>query len=117
MSTTVNLAIKANTLQVTEDLIEKIESSIKQSSCWVIDTFKADHGIQYRIKAFSDKLEKLYDQLCTTGLELFEGSEKMLENAAGQYSVYRDIEITLVVNEIPQNLSNSTLIQLAGGVI
>ncbi len=117
MASTVNLLLKASSNFVTDELTNRIENSVKQSSCWVVEKLTSDNGIQFQIKAFTDKLEKLYLQLHDTGLDLVEGSAEMISNASNQYSVFRDIEITLVVNEIPIQLADNEMMQIVGKVL
>lgn len=101
MSTTVNLLLKANTNTLNEALAKNVEQAISKSSCWVLGKLSAENGLQYQIKAFSEKLEKLQQELVNSGIELAEDATAMISNAASQYSVFRDIEVTLIVNEIP----------------
>ncbi|MES2691054.1 MAG: hypothetical protein V4658_11665 [Bacteroidota bacterium] len=101
MSTTVNLLLKANTNNLNEALAKNVEQAISKSCCWVLGKLSAENGLQYQIKAFSEKLEKLQHELVNSGIELAEDATAMISNAASQYSVFRDIEITLIVNEIP----------------
>lgn len=103
MSTTVNLLLKANTNSLNESLAKSVENAISKSCCWVVEKLSAENGLQYQIKALSDKLEKLHDELLNSGIEMAEDATAMISNAATQYSVFRDIEITLVVNEIPMS--------------
>lgn len=101
MSTTVNLLLKANTNSLNDALAKNVEQAISKSCCWVLGKLSAENGLQYQIKAFSEKLEKLQHELVNSGIELAEDTSAMISNAASQYSVFRDIEITLIVNEIP----------------
>lgn len=101
MSTKVNLLLKANTNTLTESLAKDVENAISKSCCWVLGKLSAENGLQFQIKAFSEKLEKLQYELMNSGIELAEDTGAMISNAASQYSVFRDIEITLIVNEIP----------------
>ncbi len=117
MATTVNLLLKASANFVSDELINRIENGVKQSSCWVKEKLTSENGLQIQIKAFTDKLEKLYMQLHDSGLELVEGSAEMIENASTQYSVFRDIEVTLVINESPVQLVDSEFVQIAGKVL
>lgn len=117
MASTVNLLLKANSKFVTNELANKIENSVKQSNCWVVEKLTSDNGMQFKIKVFTDKLEKLYLQLHEAGLDLVEGSAEMITNASNQYSVFRDIEITLIVNEIPIQLADNELMQIVGKIL
>ncbi|MBP9187143.1 MAG: hypothetical protein KBE91_03285 [Bacteroidia bacterium] len=98
MSQTVNIIIKGYSNLLNQEVAEQIEYRIKQSSCWVLEKHTIDNGMNFKIKAFADKLEKLYNNLQEAGLTLAEGSEEKILNAAQQYSVFRDIEITLELN-------------------
>jgi hypothetical protein len=50
-------------------------------------------------------------------LELVEGSAEMIKNASNQYSVFRDIEITLVVSEPPNQIIDEEFALIAGKVL
>lgn len=101
MSTTVNLLLKGSTNTLNESLAKNIEQAVSKSSCWVLGKLSAENGLQYQIKAFTEKLEKLQYELVNSGVELAEDATAMISNAATQYSVFRDIEVTLIINEIP----------------
>lgn len=117
MATTVNLFLNASVNFVTDELINRIENGVKQSSCWVKEKLSSDDGLQIKIKAFTEKLEKLYQQLHDSGIELVEGSAEMIKNASTQYSVFRDIEVTLVINETPIQLADGEFAHIAGKVL
>jgi hypothetical protein len=117
MASTVNLLLKASSNFVTDELTLKIENSVKQSGCWVVNKLTYDNMIQFQIKVFTDKLEKLYMHLNDAGLDLVKGSAEMISNASIQYSVFRDIEITLIVNEIPIQLTDNEVMQIVGKVL
>lgn len=107
MTTTVNLLLKASVTPLSSNLLTELEKAVSNSSCWTLEKRASANGIQLRIKAYSDKLEKLYDALVKTGIELQERALLMMQNAANQYSVFRDIEVVLIVNEVP--LSNNVV--------
>jgi tRNA A37 threonylcarbamoyltransferase TsaD len=101
MSSKVNLLLKANTNVISDTLAQNVENAISKSCCWVLGKLSAENGLQFQIRAFSEKLEKLQYELTNTGIELAEDAGAMISNAASQYSVFRDIEVTLIVNEVP----------------
>lgn len=107
MSKTVQILIIAYTSLLTEDLLVQVENSIKQSSCWVIEKLTVETGLTFRITAFADKLEKLYHNLQKVGLTLAEGSHEIVANASQQYSVFRDIEVTLQLNQLAVATENN----------
>jgi hypothetical protein len=117
MATTVNLLLKASTNFISDDLINRIENGVKQSSCWIKKRLNSENELHFQIKAFTDKLEKLYMQLHDSGLELVDGSAEMIKNASTQYSVFRDIEITLVVSEPPNQIIDEEFALIAGKVL
>lgn len=120
MTTTVNLLLKANATTLSSQLYSELEKAVSNSSCWTLEKKASVNGIQLRIKAYSDKLEKLHDALLRTGIDLQDGAAEMMQNAANQYSVFRDIEVMLIVNEIPLNdelMFNEASINTIGAVL
>jgi hypothetical protein len=117
MATTLNLLLKASANYMSDELIYRIENGIKQSSCWVKEQLNSENELHFQIKAYTDKLEKLYMQLQEIGLEFVYGSTEMIKNASNQYSVFRDIEITLVVNETPNQITDNVFAFIAGKVL
>jgi hypothetical protein len=101
MSTTVNLQVKACANQLNDSLNTQIQQAISKSCCRVVGKLNAENGLQFQIKALSDKLEKLSDELSKSGINLTQEAASMLKNASTQYSVFRDIEITLSVQQNP----------------
>ena len=117
MATTVNLFLNASVNFVSDELITRIENGVMQSSCWIKDRLTSENELHFQIKAFTDKLEKLYMQLHDCGLELVDGSAEMIKNASTQYSVFRDIEITLVVSEPQNQIIDEEFVLIAGKVL
>lgn len=108
MTNTVNLLFKAHVSSFTSDIIPAVERAITNSSSWVIEKKTSDNGLSVHVKTYTEKLEKLQYELETAGLELDEQVSAVVANAANQYSVFRDIEVTLVVNEVPYDGSVSS---------
>jgi hypothetical protein len=101
MTTAVNLFIKAEALKVGRDLTRVIEHAIKNSVAHLTDIqHTADKVTSFTIRITSDKLEKLYDQLSLTGLHMHDSTYHVISNAASQYSLYREIFVSLNISHV-----------------
>lgn len=97
----VNLSIHADALKAGKDLVTTIEGAVSNSigyMCQIQNT--AEKVTRFTIKITSDKLEKLYDRLCDTGLHMHDNASHVISNAATQYSEFRDIFVMLHINQV-----------------
>lgn len=94
MINTIQLFIDAKA-SLQPDFIGIIKDVSKNSLSEVLHTRGSDEAIFVTIQTTADKLEQLGYKMAAAGIEITENALGILKNAAGQYSLYRDIQLNI----------------------
>lgn len=99
MIETIKLFIDAKA-SLQPNLIDLIKDISKNSLSEVLHTDVSDNILFVTIQTTADKLEHLGYKLSASGIQMAESATAILKNAAGQYSLYRDIHLNMNVEGI-----------------
>lgn len=106
MAEKVVLKFDAQSAELNKEFISKIDLAIVNSVCRTLKCKTDRHLIEYVISVTSDKIIKLYDMLLQAGIEFSENYTSIVHNASTQYSVFREIELELrIENKLESEIS------------
>lgn len=94
MIDTIKLFIDAKT-SLHPDLIGLIKEAAKNSLSEVLCADGAGNTVFVTIQTTADKIEQLGFKLAASGIEMAGNAVDVLQNAASQYSLYRDIHVNM----------------------
>jgi hypothetical protein len=95
MEAKVTLRFQAFSPLALEQMSTDVSQAIINSVCRCVERHATESNIRFTIAVTSDKLVKLYDSLQATQITFDQDYSAIINNAAQQYSVYRDIELIL----------------------
>lgn len=94
MIDTIKLFIDAKA-SLHQDVIGLIKEAAKNSLSEVLHTDGVGDAVIVTIQTTADKLEQLGFKLAASGIVIAENAVDILQNAANQYSLYRDIHLNM----------------------
>ena len=98
MTEPLNLSIEALSASHAGALISAVEKATLNSIGKVVDIKHiSEDAIRFSIQITADKLDQLSYALLNCNLSLKHGAEDVLQNVANQYSLYRDVNLNLLV--------------------